>query len=380
MYKRIFLGVSALALVLAQGTGAAELPKATQKALAELKLNASMLEGLDAELAVPKAWLDGAAKEKEVVILGTWDDKQFPIMTAAFRERYPSVKLNYHRAATASRGMKVVIALNEGRVVADVLTSIADAYVEFDKMKAFADLRDMPGFKNLASDYVASDGSWVSHKLSFRCMGYNTARVKKEELPQKWDDLLTNPRWRDGKLAVSNHPNAWLLALWSGLGDEWGRKFTKQLFEVVRPQKRKEGMTAATALTVAGEFDANIPAPEWRAKEYAEKGAPLGYHCPEPVPITVSQIVMLDKSPHKNGARLFINWILSREGQLLQYADSYAVPVHEALQSSRFVPFSDTITGKRRLVRDDGVLGSETDKKMTEMWNNYWTGSGGGKK
>jgi hypothetical protein len=25
-------------------------------------------------------------------------------------------------------------------------------------------------------------------------------------------------------------------------------------------------------------------------------------------------------------------------------------------------------------------LGSETDKKMTEMWNNYWTGSGGGKK
>ena len=137
-----------------------------------------MLEGLDADLAVPKAWLDGAAKEKEVVILGTWDDKQFPTMTAAFRERYPFVKLNYHRAATAARGIKVVIALNEGRVVADVLTSIADAYVEFDKMKAFADLRDVPGFKNLASDYVASDGTWVSHKLSFRCMGYNTARGK----------------------------------------------------------------------------------------------------------------------------------------------------------------------------------------------------------
>lgn len=73
---------------------------------------------------------------------------------------------------------EVVIALNEGRVVADVLTSIADAYVEFDKMKAFADLRDVPGFKNLSSDYVASDGTWVSHKLSFRCMGYNTAQGK----------------------------------------------------------------------------------------------------------------------------------------------------------------------------------------------------------
>ena len=39
-----------------------------------------------------------------------------------------------------------------------VLTSIADAYVEFDKMKAFADLRDVPGFKNLSRDHVASDG------------------------------------------------------------------------------------------------------------------------------------------------------------------------------------------------------------------------------
>lgn len=80
------------------------MPKTTQKALAELKLNASMLEGLGAELAVPKAWLDGAAKEKEVVILGTWGDKQFSTMTAAFRERYPFVKLNYHRVARHEGG------------------------------------------------------------------------------------------------------------------------------------------------------------------------------------------------------------------------------------------------------------------------------------
>lgn len=110
----------------------------------------------------------------------------------------------------------MVIALNEGRVVADVLTSIADAYVEFDKMKAFCRPARRAGIQNLSIEHVASDGTWVSHKLSFRCMGYNTARVKKQELPQKWDDLLTNSRWRDGKLAVSNHLNAWLLALWNG--------------------------------------------------------------------------------------------------------------------------------------------------------------------
>ena len=36
-------------------------------------------------------------------------------------------------------------------------------------------------------------------------------------------------------------------------------------------------MTATTALTVAGEFHANIPSREWRAKIYVTKGAPLGY-------------------------------------------------------------------------------------------------------
>lgn len=372
------VGLSALALTMAQGAVAADLPKATQKALKDLKLDASILDGLDAELDVPKAWLDGAAKEDEVIILGTWDNKQFPKMVGPFKERYPFVKLNYHRAGTSARGMKVVIALKEGRVVADVLTSIADAYVEYEKIKAFADLRALPGFKNLSSEFVAADGSWVTHKLSFRCMAYNTGKVKKADLPKTWDDLLANPRWRSGKIAISNHPNAWLLALWDRKGAGWGEKFTKGLFEVVQPQQRKEGMTATTKLTLAGEFDANIPAPEWRVEQYAAKGAPVSYHCPEPVPITLSQIVLLEKSTHKNGARLFINWVLSREGQILQNAWGDAVPVHKALQSGRFIPFPDTTTGKSRVIRDDGVLGSETDQKMTRTWNSYW--AGGGKK
>ncbi|HEX9743237.1 MAG TPA: extracellular solute-binding protein [Nitrospiraceae bacterium] len=379
MQKRILLGMSALAMVLAQGAFAAELPKATQQALAQLKLDASVLDGLDAELDVPKAWLDAAAKEDEVVILGTWGNKHFPAVTAPFRERYPFVKLNYHRAGTAARGMRVLIALREGRVIADVLTAIADATFQFIEMKALADLRELPGFRNVSSDHAAADGTWASHKLSFRCMAYNTGLVKQADLPKTWDDLLTNPRWRNGKLAVSNHPNSWLLNLWSGKGEKWGEDFTRRLFEEVKPQQRKEGMTATTSLTVAGEFHANIPGPEWRVQIYAEKGAPIGYHCPSPVPITLSQIVMLEKSPHKNGARLFINWMLSREAQLLQYAKTSAVPVHKALQSPRFVPFSETTIGKPAIVRDDQLLGSDLHKKMLKTWNSYWTASGRGK-
>lgn len=375
MHKWLQATVTTLAatLVLGAAAGAADLPKSTQKALANLKLDASLLNGLDAELKVPQAWLDGAAKEKEVVILGTWSNRHFPKMTAPFKERYPFIKLRYHRATTSGRGMKVLIALREGRVIADIVTSIADVYGLFMKSKALADLRELPSFKNAASDLLAADGTWVAHKLSYRCMAYNTDKVKKADLPQKWDDLLSNPFWRGGKIGISNHPNSWVLSLWGRLGDKWGADFTTRLFEVVDPQQRKEGMSATTALTVAGEFHANIPAPEWRAAIYVKKGAPIGYHCPSPVPLSLSQIVMLEKSPHKNSARLFINWMLSREGQLLQYAKSFAVPVHKALQLPRFLPFSDTIKGKPQALRDETLLGGDRQKKMLKIWKAHWT-------
>lgn len=375
MRKGLLVAGTALLFTLAQGAIAADLPKATQKALAGLKLDASIMDGLDQELTLPKEWLDGAAKEKEVLISGTWNEREFSAMTAPFKERYPFVTLKYDRSGTSGRGTRVLVALAEGRVLADVLTSIADAMPQFVEAKALGDMHELPAFKNIPSDYVASDGTWSSFKLSFRCMAYNTEKVKKEDLPAKWDDLLTNPIWRDGRLALSDHPNAWLLSLWSANGEKWGQDFTRRLFEEVQPQKRKEGMTQMTALTVAGEFSANIPSPEWVAKRYATKGAPVSYHCPVPVPISTSQVVMLDKSPRKNAARVFINWLLSREGQLLQYTETFAVPVHKALQSPDFLPFAETIVGKPSVVRDESVLNDDLQQLVQDTWNGYWSQS-----
>jgi iron(III) transport system substrate-binding protein len=295
-------------------------------------------------------------------------------MTAAFRERYPFINVKYERAGTSGRGMQVLVALGEGRVTADVMTAIADAIFYFIEMKALADLHDLPGFKNISPDYVAKDGTWLSHKLSFRCMAYNTDKVKKEDLPKTWDDLVKGDRWGNGNLALTNNPSSWLLGLWGDFGEKWGEDFTRALFEKLKPQRRKEGLTALTGLTVAGEFHASLPSPEWVAKRYATKGAPIGYHCPEPVPMTVSQIAMLEKAPHKNAARLFINWMVSREGQIMQYASSFAVPVHKDLQLPQFVPFADTITGKKANVRDDALLVSDTNKKMDALWDKYWGG------
>jgi ABC-type Fe3+ transport system substrate-binding protein len=381
MRKSLFVGLSVFLLMLGGlSSEAANLPAEIQKALEQLKLDQSVLKELDGELDVPKSWAESAEKEGTVVILGTWRDQEFRQLAKGFNERYPGVKVTFSRPNAADRGMKILVELQMGRTPsADVLTSIGDTYLQLKKMNALVDLRPLPAFKSLPDQYVAPDGSWVAHTLAYRCMAYNTNLVKKDELPKTWDDLVSDPKWRGSRLALSNNPNAWLLALWSSKGEAWGKEFTRKLFDLV-PQQRKEGLMALTALTVAGEFYANLPSPGERAQEYANKGAPISYHCPDPVTATVSQVVLLEKSPHKNGAKLFINWLLSGEGQLLQYAASQLEPVNRALQLPQFIPFADTILGKPIVVRGEDMFGTELNESMQKEWDSHWAKSPGQKR
>jgi hypothetical protein len=101
--RRIVFGMAGAALMFsasgAASLHAAALPTATQAALKKLDPAPDILSGLDAELAVPQPWLDDARKEGVVRILGAWDLKQFGIMNAPFRERFP----DYWTAAGGQR-------------------------------------------------------------------------------------------------------------------------------------------------------------------------------------------------------------------------------------------------------------------------------------
>src|SRR3954454_15385954 len=93
----------ALALGINFGAGAVDLPKATQKAMTDLGIDPALLDGLDAELNVPAAWIEDAKREKDLIVSGTWEPREFREMTAPFRQRYPFINVRYERAGTAGR-------------------------------------------------------------------------------------------------------------------------------------------------------------------------------------------------------------------------------------------------------------------------------------
>lgn len=361
------------ALLLGIGISAAtalELPDATRKVLTELKLDESVLSGLDQELQVPGAWIEGARKEGTFRIGGSWDPVQFRTMTAAFIARYPFIKPSYSRGNFNARAFKPLLAFQDGRYISDVVTGIGGAMQKYIAANALEDLRGIPGADNVPDGMKHKDGLWVGIRIRYWCMSYNTSTVKKEELPRTWEDILSHPRWRDGKIGLGNLPQLWLLPLSGVHGEAWTKNYLARMFGDVKPQLRKEGANQLLTLVTAGEMDAAIPSGDHRIVQYLEKGAPLGWHCPEPVPSAISEAGIMRGNPNMNASRLFINWLLSKEGQIAQYAADDSPPIHKGLQTRRFMPFPDQILGKKIAFRDPGL--EEKHDQLLELWNPYW--------
>lgn len=362
---------SVLLLGLGAATAAAaDLPEATRQVLKDLKLDESVLDGLDQELQVPQDWIEGAKKEGTFRIGGSWDPGQFRAMTAPFVARYPFVKPNYSRGNFNARAFKPLLAYQDGRYITDVLTGIGGAMQKFIAAKALMELSDIPGLQNVPEDMRHKDDLWTGIRIRYWCMSYNTGAVKKADLPKTWDDILTHPRWRDGKIGLGNLPQLWVLPLWASHGEDWTKDYLARLFGDVKPQLRKEGANQLLTLVIAGEMDAAIPSGDHRIVQYLEKGAPLGWHCPEPVPSAISEGAILRGNPNMNASKLFLNWLLSKEGQMSQYANDDSPPIHKDLQTDKFLPFPDEILGKNISFRDPGL--EEEHDGLLELWNPYW--------
>ena len=372
----------AVSLVAATTLGVAtlhgkELPAPTKAVLDKLKLDPVILDGIDEELNVPAEWRNKAGKEGTLKVLGSWNSAQFRALAAPFRARYPEVEVSFARGGRYDRSIKPLIAIKSGRFLSDIIISPGGDWVQFKDLGALEDLRVLPNFHRLPENMREPTGLWVGQKIAYRCMAYNTELVKKLEMPKRWEDLVTDPRWRGGRLGIPNRPNLWLSMLWLDKGPDWMRNFLGKLFNEVKPQLRKEGTNALIGLTVAGEFHATVATAAYRLKQYRDKGAPIAYHCPEPIPLAISILMVLKDNPHKYSSLIFTNWFVSKEGQVSQYAANNAIPVRADLANRKeFMPYPEEIIGKRVAIRDEGRLRTEYPK-LIAIYDPLWKGAGG---
>jgi hypothetical protein len=87
--------------------------------------------------------------------------------------------------------------------------------------------------------------------------------------------------------------------------------------------------------------------------------------------MAISEMVIIKGTKKKNSAMMFVNWFLSREGQISQYAANFAPPAHKDLQRKEFLSFPDQIIGKKIAFREPEALERDLNK-LIKFWDPLW--------
>lgn len=366
---RVLAGAAAIliAAAVASTAAAADLPKSTQEFLKQLKLTEAKLDGLDQELAVPQAWIDGARKTPTLRISGSDEQPLHSQAVKPFLERYPFIKIEYQRGSANERVIRPLLAYGEGRYLFEVVRSMDGSLSEFTKLDAAEKLDYLPTYKTAMPGAHDADARALSFRSRPYCMSYNPTLIKREQLPKTWADLPNTPILGQGRIGAVMLPHLWVMPLWERNGEAWALQYIDDFFTKLKPQIRREGINAAIGLVGAGENYVSLPAYPERIKELQDKGGPVAWYCPDMVPLQFSKMAVFKGSPGINAARLYTNWLLSKEGQIAQLAVFGTPPVHKDLQSAEFHVFPDEIVGKPIISSEDTVA---TDKFL-EIWNKY---------
>src|ERR1041385_3402071 len=86
-----------------------------------------------------------------------------------------------------------------------------------------------PYLSNLHDYAIAPHRKWVSDRVNLFVVGFNTQKVKREEIPPTYEGF-TDPKWK-GKLGVEATDQEWLGAIIKYWGEQRGMAFFQKLAE-----------------------------------------------------------------------------------------------------------------------------------------------------
>jgi iron(III) transport system substrate-binding protein len=111
---------------------------------------------------------------------------------------------------------------------------------------------------------------------------------------------------------LSTTAGNWVGAMTIDQGVDFVRKLGQQNIRVYNLTGR-----ALANLMSAGEVALSPTIYNSHVAASSDKGAPLGWFAPGPVPVTDTCAALARKAPHPYAAMLFIDFLLSKEGQVL---------------------------------------------------------------
>jgi iron(III) transport system substrate-binding protein len=274
----------------------------------------------------------GAAKQEGTVVIYTFPGNER--LFQEFQKQFPEIKPIEVTVRGSERVTRILSERRAGKYLADLLMGGAGSAAAGLLKGGVLD----PITSALLLPEVVDQSRWWrgrhiygddEGKRIFSYSGaplyyfhYNANLVKPQEFKSYWDFL--NPKW-NGKIVIAEPLTGGtqepLQFLYNNreLGPDFIRRFLTEMDVTVSRDIRQmvdwvaQGKYAISALQNAGRLDI------WDAKK---QGLPLGVFATERlkegglVGSGGGNIMLVNRAPHPNGARVFINWLLSREGQI----------------------------------------------------------------
>ncbi|MBM2803792.1 MAG: hypothetical protein HW419_1685 [Deltaproteobacteria bacterium] len=248
----------------------------------------------------------------------------------AFERAYPKIKVSQLRGRGNDLGPRLVAERRAGKHIADLFaggkgTAFTTLYVGkiLDPIKPILllpEVLDEAKWWRGAHKYVDPEDKYVFVYLGNAGgveINYNSKMVNPREFGSYWD--LVQPKWK-GKIVAADPrmrgmDNPVLFFYYHAkLGPEYIKKLYGEMeVSIARDYRQPVDWLAA------GKFSLCVPCVSDEMDKAMQQGLPVGQILNLKEGGTLSSsggtLSLLQNAPHPNAAKVFVNWLLSREGQ-----------------------------------------------------------------
>lgn len=257
---------------------------------------------------------------------------------ADFMERYPEIELEIYRAGTGSVIAKIATEMEAGEILADLIWVAEPSTYENFKDQGIL-LQFTPAEADrLAPGMADPEGYYYAGRLINMIIGYNTNLVSSP--PRSWSDLLSS-RYAGPKAMASPVTSGAALAAAYAIADVEGADYFQRFRANGGVQASSNGAVRDALAT--GEYATGIVL-DYMMRTRVRDGAPVDYVWPEDGAVFIpSPIGIINTSDNIETARVFVDFVLSAEGQRTMVELGDFIPIRADVQPPAGAPSLDEI-------------------------------------
>ena len=305
--------------------------------------------------------VEGAKKEKKLVFYTTMDLPQNIEVVRDFAERYPFLDLEIHPLEAETLVKRIQDEARRGASTWDVLLAGGGSFQSLLEASLVVAYRS-PQREAVSGALNDGAGYWSGYYINPYVVGYSTTLVKEEEIPKSYAELL-EPRWKGNRIAIDSTAHGLLRGLAAVWGEEKAVAYLKRLADQ-QPVMARASITAVDSLHTGDVAMVIARAPVIHG--YKKKlNSPISWIALEPTVAQIDAVMLSAQSPHPNAARLFVDFVLSKEGQS-SLASVQQIPVRKDMEALSNTTFQSSRWFVER--PDRHVNFSETVRQFREIF------------